>query len=615
MQNSKPRNSTSEVPPKVSPRATRPLKLNPPEFSTTSSGFGNRTPKDWCPKVHDSKSPRSPVCELLCVYAFDYLLRFVDDHQRKRPSRLSELESQISQLQDALKKVKDQLVDSESSKRGAQTNAEQAKKELLVVSSKLDESQKQLSELIASKEDHVLELRTISEEKDEAWKSQLEVIQKQHSVDSAALASALNEIQKLRLQIEMVAESDNAQTKSMHSTEAEIQNLREKLVETLTLVEITRSELACCQESESQAQQMAKDIMSQLQSAKDTVEALRLDAIKATEAYNCIASELDHSRAHANSLEDLVEKLKADLSQENDRYSSNAVDDQMIDSEHLNSELSHVQCEVARLRSALEAAEIRYQGEEAHNIMEIKRAQELVQQIKQTSSLREAELEEELKKAKADVEELRVTLLEKETELQGISGENEGLNMMLEKSALYLDKDHGLEKELLKLREDVSELKAQLISKETELQHTSEENEALKAEIKMQETDSATKNNVVGAEQEALLKLSQVMEEAERSKKKVARVSEQLDAVQAVNAEMESELRRLKVQSDQWRKAAEAAATMLSAGGNGKYVERTGSLDSNFSSPCLDEYDDDSPKKKNGNVLKKIGVLWKKPQK
>ncbi|GAB2223260.1 hypothetical protein Droror1_Dr00017399 [Drosera rotundifolia] len=597
MQNSKPRNSTSEVPPKVSPRATRPLKLNPPEFSTTSSGFGSRTPKDWSPKVHDRKSPRSPVCE------------------RKRPSRLSELESQISQLQDDLKKVKDQLVASESSKRGAQANAEQAKKELLVVSSKLDESQKQLSELIASKESHVLELHSISEEKDEAWKSQLEVIQKQHSVDSAALASALDEIQKLKLQIELVAESDNAQTKSMQSTEAEIQNLREKLAETLTLVEITRSELACCKESESQAQQMAKDIMSQLESAKDTVEALRLDAIEATEAYNCIASELDNSRAHVNSLEGLVEKLKADLSQENRRYSSNAVDDQMIDSEHLNSELSHVQCEVARLRSALEAAEIRYQEEEAHNIMEIKRAQELVQQIKQTSSLREAELEEELKKAKADVEELRVTLLDKETKLQGVSEENEGLNMKLEKSALYLDKDHGLEKELSKLREDVSELKVQLINKETELQHTSEENEVLKAEIKKREADSATKTNVVAAEQEALLKLSQVMEEAERSKKKVARVSEQLDAVQAVNAEMESELRRLKVQSDQWRKAAEAAATMLSAGSNGKYVERTGSLDSNFSSPRLDEYDDDSPKKKNGSVLKKIGVLWKKPQK
>jgi hypothetical protein len=77
-------------------------------------------------------------------------------------------------------------------------------------------------------------------------------------------------------------------------------------------------------------------------------------------------------------------------------------------------------------------------------------------------------------------------------------------------------------------------------------------------------------------------------------------------------------LRRLKVQSDQWRKAAEAAAAMISSGNNGKFVERTSSLDSNYNplaSPYSEDMDDDSPKKKNGNMLKKIGVLWKKGQK
>lgn len=61
---------------------------------------------------------------------------------------------------------------------------------------------------------------------------------------------------------------------------------------------------------------------------------------------------------------------------------------------------------------------------------------------------------------------------------------------------------------------------------------------------------------------------------------------------------------------------------MLSTGNNGKIMERTGSFDNNYdtvgrklSSPYSDDMDDDSPKKKNGNMLKKIGVLLKKGQK
>ena len=128
--------------------------------------------------------------------------------------------------------------------------------------------------------------------------------------------------------------------------------------------------------------------------------------------------------------------------------------------------------------------------------------------------------------------------------------------------------------------------------------------------------------DATAAEQDALIRLGIVMEEADKSNKRAARVSEQLEAAQAANAEIETELRRLRVQSDQWRKAAEAAAAMLSAGNNGKFMDRSGSLDSSYDSAAgkfngsyCEEIDDDLLKKKNGNVLKKIGVLWKKQQK
>ncbi|GAB2285119.1 hypothetical protein Dimus_019572 [Dionaea muscipula] len=617
---------SSEVPQKVSPRAARPLKLNPPEFSTTSPGLGKGTPKDRSPKVPDRRSPRSPVCE------------------KKRPSKVSELESQISQLEVDLKKVEDQLVTSVSSKKDAQDNAEELKKELVAVSSKLDESQKQLSELLANKEAQVVELRSISEEKDQAWKSQLEAAQKQHSVDSTAFASALDEIEKLKLQLEMVvAESEDAQSKSRESSDAELKSLREKLAETVTLVEITRNELVSCKESEARAQEVAQETLLQLESTKETVNALRLDSIKAAEAYNSISSELDLSRAHVSSLEGLVKKLKSDPALENG--DDNKISDEgaigkqdVLEAKHLEIKLIALKSEVGHLKSAVEATEIRYHEEQVRNSAQIRNAQELVEQIKSSSSVREAELEEELKKAKADTEELRENvIMDRGTQLQQeeISEENEVLNMKLDKSISHAEKDHELEKELRKLREDVAELKANLMDKETELQNILEENEMLKTEAAKRKVPNNSRNHdSVAAEvddasrsteqQEALAKISQVMEEADKSNKKAARVSVQLEAAQAVNAEMESELRRLKVQTDQWRKAAEAAASMLSAGNNGNFLERTGARDSNFipipgrisTSPDLDiDYDDDSPKKKNGNVLKKIGVLWKKPQK
>lgn len=154
-----------------------------------------------------------------------------------------------------------------------------------------------------------------------------------------------------------------------------------------------------------------------------------------------------------------------------------------------------------------------------------------------------------------------------------------------------------------------------------------EENEQFKSEISKRESASAKVSDEAlalveeakNAEREALIKLGDLTEEADKSSRKIAHVTEELNAAQAANSEIETELRRLKVQCDQWRKAAEAAVSMLSTGNNGKYVERTGSLDyhsigGKLGSPLVDDLDDDSPKKKN-SMLKKIGFLLKKSQK
>ncbi|KAL3850753.1 hypothetical protein ACJIZ3_012635 [Penstemon smallii] len=554
-QRKSPQSISSEVSNKNSPQASqnsprgvvRQLKTGARYSEPTASSSNQaatKSPKERSPKIAERKSPRSSISE------------------KKQPSRVGELESQISQLENDLKIVKDQLCSSETSKKQAQKDLEESNQQILALSSKLEESKKQLpSENVHTEQDQI-------------------------SLDSAAalaLASALDEIKQLKVELETVANSE--------STQSEVHKLKENLAESHSLVEDMKNQLKESKESEANAKAIVNETLIQLETAKKTMETLKSDGCKVTETYDAIASDLDQSRARVNFLEELVSKLKSD-SQNEKKLTE---DDYSI--------------EVEQLRSALEAAEIRYHEEQARSTEQTRNAYEMVEKIKSLSGQREAELEAELRKSKYLIEELKANMMDKENELQGICEENEQLTVQLE-NTLSGQREQELENEL-------ENLKANLINKEIEWHNLFEANEKLKVEINNLEAAKA-------AEREALMKVGYMTEEFDKSNRKAARVAEQLEAAQATNAEMEAELRRLKVQSDQWRKAAEAAAAMLSTGNNngGQLVERTGSMDSNYnprtgriSSPYGDELDEDLLKKKNANMLRKIGVLWKKPQK
>ncbi|KAL2906498.1 Interactor of constitutive active ROPs 2 chloroplastic [Bienertia sinuspersici] len=119
-------------------------------------------------------------------------------------------------------------------------------------------------------------------------------------------------------------------------------------------------------------------------------------------------------------------------------------------------ELQTAKSDVRQLKSALEAAEIRYNEERSHSSMEIGNNSELLEQFKTKSSLREAELDAELKKASASIEDMKAHLMDKENELQGISEENENLYVKLEKS-LASQREQEVENELKNLVKNVKE--------------------------------------------------------------------------------------------------------------------------------------------------------------
>ncbi|GAB4856747.1 hypothetical protein Ancab_014661 [Ancistrocladus abbreviatus] len=618
MQTPKKRNGSSDVPQKTSsatPRTVRELKTPGSDSNAASSpNPSSRAPKTRSPKVTDRGSPQSPITE------------------KKRPGRVSEIESQLTQLQEEFKKVKDQLNSSETQKRRAQQEAEETKKQLVTMTAKFEESQQQLLELSASEEARVQELRKISQDRDRAWQSELEAVQKQHSMDSTALASAMHEIHKLKKQLEMVAESEAKQCRHAESAHAEIQSLRIELSETLILVEKMKNQLNECKESEAHALEVASEAQMQLEEARAIAETLRSEGLKAMEAYHSLASELEQSKSQVYSLEMLVSKLQSDLAgnSADPLTDVNIQDDgKSKETEKLREEVDSLKVEVGQLKSALEASERRYQEEYIQSTLEIRNAYDEVERTKTESSIRESKVEEALEQAKVKIEELKLDLMSKETMLQTMSNENSEMNSKIEDNQTSV-KESELVLEVKKLGADLTDLKEALLDKETQLQGITEENEMLKMEIKKWEMEKSKSDDEAvalaevakAAEREALMRLGYVTEEADKNSRKAARVVEQLDAAQTANTELEAELRRLKVQSDQWRKAAEAAAAMLSPGSNGKFVDRSVLLDSSYhtvgakmDSPFSDDTDDDSPKKKNGNMLKKIGVLWKKGQK
>ncbi|PNY06087.1 interactor of constitutive active ROPs-like protein [Trifolium pratense] len=577
------KNGTSGVPRKKSPsnpRTARKMKTSGSDSNSVSSSPNpaSKTPKDRSPNVKPTQSPIS---------------------EKSGTNRVQELESRLSQLEEDLKKAKEQLNSSESLKIKVQKEAEDANNKLLSMSRQLEESQQQLLELSNSEDGRIQELRKISQDRDREWKSELEAVRKQHSMDLSALASAMNDIQKLKMQLERARKSEATQIDNAESAEAEIQDLRVELDETLSLIAKLKNEVSHCKKSESQALEIVAKTQMQLETSNKMVESLQLEGMNASQAYRNSTLELENSRSQVKSLEELVSKLQDDLVSEAG-LSPRLPAVEVVESEEINrlkAELVSVKAEAGKLKSALDVAEVSYQDEYIRSTMQIRSAFEQLENTKSESIQRQAELYEELKKAKADIEELRGRLMNKESQLQD---------------------------------DDVAELKARLYDRETKLQNVTEENNTLnKMEIKKEELEKnkITDEAVASAEaaraanQEALTKLGYINKEVDESNRKIARVTEELDAAQASNSELEAELRRLKVQSDQWRKAAEAAAAMISSGNNGKIVERTGLIESGYnnsipgnkmSSPYSEDTDDDSPKKKNTTMLKKIGVLWKK---
>ncbi|XP_042520618.1 interactor of constitutive active ROPs 4 [Macadamia integrifolia] len=178
------------------------------------------------------------------------------------------------------------------------------------------------------------------------------------------------------------------------------------------------------------------------------------------------------------------------------------------------------------------------------------------------------------------------------------------------------------------LKEEINSLNEKLTEKVKELEISREENERLKRQAKEAGAKAAS---ALANEEESILKLNKIGEELEESKVNLCRLKEKHEAVEAAKEVLETEMKKLKVQTEQWKKAADAAAAILSDGVemNGRRVAvRCGSMDKHIGSgfgaadgfggivgsPLMADDLDDGFEigKRKGAGMRMFSDLWKK---
>jgi regulator of replication initiation timing len=184
--------------------------------------------------------------------------------------------------------------------------------------------------------------------------------------------------------------------------------------------------------------------------------------------------------------------------------------------------------------------------------------------------------------------------------------EEEETKKMIEEDNSAAAETDGAEKESW----EVLELKAKLAEKDAEIAALAAEN----AELKKRSGEAAEAAKMV--EEDAAAKAAQAERDLKDGAAREARTGEQLRASEAAREALDAELRRLRVQTEQWRKAAEAAAAVL--GGDNHLTGLAGSGNGNgngWGDPATmpDDGDDEGfGGKRKGAGIRVLSDLWRK---
>ncbi|KAK1699135.1 hypothetical protein QYE76_015832 [Lolium multiflorum] len=153
---------------------------------------------------------------------------------------------------------------------------------------------------------------------------------------------------------------------------------------------------------------------------------------------------------------------------------------------------------------------------------------------------------------------------------------------------------------------NISELTTKLVAKDTEIAALRASNAALAKTVS--DAAEATRETTESRAREAD---NALRESAARE----AQLAERLAASERAREQLEAEARRSRVQSEQWRKAAEEAAAVLGGAPGGKDMRRHGLVGSSYDGK-IDMQDvggeGSGRKRKSGGAVRLLADLWKK---
>ncbi|XP_042410138.1 interactor of constitutive active ROPs 4-like [Zingiber officinale] len=202
-----------------------------------------------------------------------------------------------------------------------------------------------------------------------------------------------------------------------------------------------------------------------------------------------------------------------------------------------------------------------------------------------------------------------------------------------ETAAAVAEEEDEDEEEEEEEEEEVVILKAKLL-KEREVAVLLEENKIFK--IKAEEEAKQLAESAQTKQEHLAAQLNLMEKKLKDSKTKEQQLSSQLETAEGSKATLEMDLKRMKVQMEQWQKAAEAAAEVLASAGNDAseemsdriLAERCSSMDKyleadyrSWESPSIDEDTDEDGGggggrwgRRKGAGVRIFGNLWKKNQ-
>ncbi|KAL0905055.1 hypothetical protein M5K25_027228 [Dendrobium thyrsiflorum] len=269
----------------------RPAKLDvdspPPSHKNTSFSINGS------PNSADSKPVGSRRSTKISTTADKY----------SRLLKGSELQVQLSSVQEDLKKAKEQIAFQEIERANVLEELSDAKKTVVEVSEKLGEALLALKKAEESSELEKFRAEELKQaaieaarKREEKWHKELEDISNQHAIDVSALLSATQELQRVKRELAMTTDAKNSELKEADET-MRIAEIKAEKVEILS-GEIDRLKSVL----ESQLESKSNETAQVIKKLGSEAEALKLELSRVKVAEKKLVE-----------MEALVEGLKTEL--------------------------------------------------------------------------------------------------------------------------------------------------------------------------------------------------------------------------------------------------------------------------------------------------------------